>query len=453
MALLTEQAILLALAGLTATHERTYWVAYSGGLDSQVLLSLLHSTIPRRQLRALHINHGLHPEADNWQLHCRQYCEGQGIAFEARKVVVDRTASSLERQARESRYQIFESVLEPDDILLMAHHQDDQMETVLYRLLRGSGPRGMAGIPAQRKIGKGLLIRPLLNFSKAELTEYARVNDLQWIEDSSNLDTNFDRNFLRQEIIPRLKMRWPDAGKSLQRSAELSRESESLLQELAAMDSGLLQNNPETSFPVAILARLDHARQRNVLRYWFQSLSEKYAVPVPGYEELHRIVDELIPAAIDASPLLGWKNGQDDIQLRRFAGRLYVLKNFSADFDPSPRHIAPGIQLDLGANLGTVSLQECAADGIPCQDDDELQIRFRSDETSAKPAGRKTRSFKKLYQDYGVPPWLRDRIPLLYVNGNLAAVGDLFVCHTEPQQTGQKQLRLNWQRQDIHCGY
>lgn len=373
--------------------------------------------------------------------------------FECRKVAVDGSSSSLELQARQARYAVFDALLEPEDFLLMAHHQDDQMETVLYRLLRGSGPRGLAGIPARRPIGKGTLLRPLLKFNKSALSEYAEANDLSWIEDSSNSDTDFDRNFLRQEIIPLLKKRWPEAGKSIQRSAELCTESEILLQELARLDGGLHKDNLATSLPLDSLNKLDKARQRNVLRHWFQNLSAHYELPVPGYEELRRIVEELIPASIDAIPLVAWNKNNDEVQVRRFAGSLYVLKNFPAHFDAGDRDIEPGMQLELGARLGTVLLEEVSKEGIPYQEGDRLQIRFTGTEREAKPKGRKTRSFKKLYQDYGVPPWLRDRIPLLYINGNLAAVADIFICHDNLHEQGRKQLRFNWQRLDIHCGY
>ncbi|PCJ40401.1 MAG: tRNA lysidine(34) synthetase TilS [SAR86 cluster bacterium] len=464
MAPLTEQDILLSLPDLSATQGSTFWVAYSGGLDSQVLLSLLQKIIPTTQLRAVHINHGLSPQADDWQAHCQQYCQRSGISFECKTVVIDKSASSLELQARQARYAVFESLLQADDYLLMAHHQDDHMETVLYRLLRGSGPRGLAGIPAQRKIGKGILLRPLLKVSKEALTDYAKTTGLSWVEDSSNKDTNFDRNLLRQDIIPTLKMRWPQVGKSIQRSAELCFESEQLLQELAKIDAGQVLNTPdnipESSLAIASLTELNKPRQRNVLRYWFQGLAEGYGIPVPGYEELRRIVDELIPAAEDARPLVAWKNAKVNVQVRRFAGKIVVLKDFPAVFDKRVRAINLEEKLELGGNLGAVILEKLTAtsdlvatDGVCIEAGDALEIRFQCDEPEAKPIGRKTRSLKKNYQDYCVPPWLRDRIPLLFINGKLVAVADLFVCHGKGAKKGQKNVKINWQKLDIYCGY
>jgi len=453
MARLAEQDILLQLSDLSSKTTGLFWVAYSGGLDSQVLLNIARKAISPSQLQAIHINHGLSPQAETWQEHCRLYCEHLNIEFQCRKVEIDNSDSNLELQARQARYAVFESLIQENDYILMAHHQDDQMETILYRLLRGSGPKGLAGIPAQRKIGNGALLRPLLKYSKEALIEYADQSGLNWIEDESNKDINFDRNFLRQNIIPSIKSRWPSAGKSMQRSAELLFESERLLQDLAKIDVGEFIEEKKPSLPIDIMKGEDNSRQRNLLRYWFQDLAELYDIPMPGFEELRRIVEEVIPAAEDAQPLIFWKHAGTDMQLRRFAGKLYVLKDFPAKIDKTPQSIIPGENLDLGANLGCIKLEAVTSEGVIFKEGDELEIRFDSSQTEAKPVGRKTRTFKKLYQDYGVPSWLRDRIPLLYINGELAAVADLFICHEKAAKKGQKQLSISWQRADIHCGY
>ncbi len=404
-------------------------------------------------MRAIHINHGLSPHADAWQQHCQQYCTQQNIEFESRKVEIDKSSRNLELQARHARYQVFESLIKADDFILMAHHQDDQMETVLYRLLRGSGPKGLAGIPTQRTLGKGTLLRPLLVYSKEELTEYAKLAGLNWVEDDSNQDLSFDRNLLRHSIIPSMKYRWPSAGKSIQRSAELVAESEQLLQALAILDAGDFLASRQTVFPLELMQGKDLSRQRNLLRFWFKNLTEDYAIPGPGFEELRRIVEEVIPASEDAQPIVSWKQNETTIDLRRFANKLYVLKNFPREFKQSALSIKTGLNLDLGANLGSIVLEECADGGVRIQEGDEVEIRFDCAQSEVKPRDRKTRAFKKIFQDYAVPPWLRSRIPLLFVNGELAAVGDLFVCHNMAAKTNEKQLKINWQRADVYCGY
>lgn len=453
MARLAEQAILRQLADLSAFTKGLFWVAYSGGLDSQLLLHFCQKALPSTRLRAIHINHALSPKADAWQKHCQDYCTLHNIEFETRKVKISHSDGNLELQARQARYGVFSSLVREGDCILMAHHQDDQMETVLYRLLRGSGPKGLAGIPAKRALGKGTLLRPLLAYTKAELAEYAKQAGLSWVEDESNSDISFDRNLLRQVIIPSIKSRWPSAGKSIQRSAELLAESEQLLHALAMMDAGDFIATQKTFFPLELMAGKDLPRQRNVLRFWFQSLAEAYAIPVPGFEELRCIVEEMIPAPADAKPLISWRQDETTIDLRRFANKLFVLKNFPRDFKPTLHPVIPGMAIELGFNLGKITLEETSTGGVLYQEGDELEIRFDCTQSEAKPAGRKTRSFKKIFQDYGVPPWLRERIPLLFVNQKLAAVGDLFVCQNLAAKSGQKQLKINWQRADVYCGY
>lgn len=453
MARLAEQNVLQQLSDLSATTKGFFWVAYSGGLDSQVLLSLTLKAVPLEQLRAIHINHGLSPQAASWQEHCQQYCEQHNIFFECRKVEINKQINNLELQARKARYAVFEALVQENDYLLLAHHEDDQLETVLYRLLRGSGPRGLSGIPVQRKLGRGTLLRPLLGSSKEGLREYAVNTGLSWVEDYSNNNTDFDRNYLRQKIVPQLKKRWPQAAASVQRSADLSWESELLLRELAIVDAGDFFEGYRTSLPLQFMQGKDHVRQRNLLRYWFHLLADAFAVPMPGFEELRRIVEEVIPAAEDAQPLVCWQHAGTVVQLRRFADKLYVLKDFPERIKRSMLTIKPGESLELGSNLGLVKLEAIASGGVAFQDGDTLEIHFDCAQTEAKPAGRKTRSFKKLYQDYGVPPWLRDRLPLLFINGKLAAVADLFVCHDMSAKAGEKQLQISWQRADIHCGY
>ena len=453
MARLAEQEVLLQLSELSSKTNGLFWVAYSGGLDSQVLLALSQKAVPQTQLRAIHINHGLSSQANAWQEHCRLYCEQLNIDFECRKIELNNTTSNLELQARQARYEVFESIVNEDDYILMAHHQNDQIETVLYRLLRGSGLKGLAGIPVQRKLGRGILLRPLLKYSKQVLIEYAENSKLTWVEDSSNSNIDFDRNYLRQEIVSGLKARWPEVGKSIQRSADLSIESEGLLNELAKIDAEKSIIRNQSNLPVEFMKEMDDSRQRNVLRYWFHILAEDFNIAKPGFEELRCIVEEVIPAAEDAQPLVSWKHAGNKMQLRRFANKLYVLKNFPNEINRKALVIKIGENLELGANLGCVNLEATTSKGVVFQEGDKLEIRFDCIESEAKPAGRKTRSFKKLYQNYAVPPWMRDRIPLLFVNGKLSAVADLFVCHEMAAEDGQKQLKINWQRTDIHCGY
>ena len=453
MVRLAEQDVLQQLSELSSTNKGIFWVAYSGGLDSHVLLTLAQKAIPQTQLRAIHINHGLNPHAEDWQEHCRHTCEQLNVDFESKSVALNNDDSNLELQARQARYAVFETLLKKDDFILMAHHQNDQIETVLYRLLRGSGLKGLAGIPAQRPLGNGRLVRPLLKYSKQAITEYAESSKLKWVEDDSNANIDFDRNYLRQEIVPAIKARWPEAGNSIQRSADLSIESESLLNELAKLDAGNFIGKKQAFLPLAFMQDMNSARQRNILRYWFQTLAKDYNIIQPGFEELRCIVEEVIPAAEDAQPLVSWQSSEHEMQIRRFAKKLYLLKNYPQKLTEEAVVIKLDESAELGANLGRVNLEMVANGGAVFDEDDKLEIRFDCVESAVKPAGRKTRSFKKHYQDYAVPPWMRDRMPLLYINGKLAAVADLFICHDMAAKEGQKQIKINWERSDIYCGY
>jgi len=445
MALPAEQDLLQSLPELTSVPEARFWVAYSGGLDSQVLLDIARRCIPPRQLRAVHINHGLQAEADSWEQHCRDYCQLFGISFTNKKILVEPSQESLESAARRARYQVFESLLGEADYLLLAHHQDDQAETVLYHLMRGSGLRGLSGIPAQRTLAQGQLIRPLLPFSKPELREYAEGHQLSWMEDHSNRNTDFDRNFLRQQVLPLLKQRWPEAVQSIQRSAGLAQEAEHLLAVLAQIDATGVIDTDKNSIALAGLKNMEASRQRNLLRYWFGQLHARYAIPVPGFNELSRLVNELIPAAEDALPLVSWSREGVEVQARRFQDRLYVLKNFSGDCQLQALPINPGDKIDLPANLGKLNLRE-SEHGIAISENDCLEIRFASEQKSVRPQGRRSRSFKKIYQDYKVPPWMRDRMPLLFRNGKLVAVADLFVVDGEDDERAENHVILCWER-------
>jgi len=213
-----------------------WWVGFSGGLDSTVLLhalAQLHLPVP---VRALHINHQISPNADAWQIQCAEFCAQYSIPFHAEKVRVENTGKGIEDAARAVRYSVFEKNLAPNDFLLTAHHANDQAETLLLRLMRGTGPRGLAAMAAVRALGAGSLVRPLLHFTRAELEAYARLHQLSWVDDESNLDNDYDRNFLRNQVIPLLHNRWPEFKRKWQQTAELCAQQEMVMEEIGCED-------------------------------------------------------------------------------------------------------------------------------------------------------------------------------------------------------------------------
>lgn len=215
-------------------------VGYSGGLDSTVLLNLLVGLVAPNRITAVHVNHGLSPQADEWETFCRQQAMQLQLPFVAQKVSVKNLGQGIEEAARDQRYQVFEQYLPAGGALLLAHHQDDQQETLLLRLLRGAGPKGLGAMDQRRRFGEGWLVRPLLQASRRALEEYATEHQLSWIEDPSNQDTHFDRNYLRSKVLPLINRRWPGASQTMGRSAHLCRESDALLTDLAQLDMAQL---------------------------------------------------------------------------------------------------------------------------------------------------------------------------------------------------------------------
>lgn len=431
-------------------------VAYSGGVDSTVLLHLLHEAHAQGALaapiHALHINHALQPDANRWQEHCQQVCAGLELTLHTNQVqVVPAPGESLEDCARNARHAVFESVLQPGEVLALAHHRDDQVETVFFRLLRGSGVAGLAGMPRSRTCGRGLLFRPLLDWSRADLLAYARGHNLAWIEDASNQDQRFDRNFLRGAVMPLLLQRWPGLAGAVERSAQLSSEAAHLLDILAAIDFATAAGPQSGQLRVDALLMHDEVRQRNLLRHWLQRLHTECGYAAPTYQVLQRIASEVLNAAPDAEPLLVWGSGANAVELRRHRNLLHM-------FAPLPALAETLLwrtdrKLSLPVPLGSMELQAGSGLGLPHDRLAEVHVRFRSGGEQVKPAGRPTRPLKKILQDAGIPPWLRDRIPLLYVRDELVAVADLLICEGWLSEGGENTCQIVWLHPDLDCGY
>jgi len=304
----------------------TVWAAFSGGLDSTVLLHLLrHSGLP---VKALHVNHHLQPAANRWVEHCRTMCAQLDVPIYVLDVKVDpNDAGGPEAAARAARYEAFLSVMRPGDCLATAHHQDDQAETVLLRLLRGSGVAGLAAIRTQSEFAGGTLWRPLLRRSRSSLREYAERHALSWIEDPHNLDPRYARSFLRNEIFPRFSQRWPQAIELLARTAEHCADAVELLDELAVRDLkraviGAKQGVRFSGLSVRRLLQLPRSRRNNLLRYW----AAGGGFELPPFDALARLEREVLRARPDAAPLLGWGG----TELRRFRDTLYLMQRLPA---------------------------------------------------------------------------------------------------------------------------
>jgi len=422
--ILDSACLLDRLAALTGSDRASRWlVAFSGGIDSAVLLhALCHaSAIDRSKIIAIHIDHGLHPDSGDWALHCRQVADQLGIASIIRQVTIDdQSGSSLEAAAREARYAVLSAAMNQGDCVLSAHHQDDQAETLLLNLMRGSGTAGLAGIGAVQRFGCGRLLRPLLGVRGEAILDYAQRHDLVWIDDPGNEDRRFDRNFLRREIMPQLAARWPAVTARLGHSAALASEGSALLRELADIDIG--GAGSAERLDLAAVRGLSRARQRNLLR---RAVALCGLPPAPA-TRLHQAVHELIPAREDAQPLVCWQSAE----LRRYRDRLYVMAALSAPPVAPVQALRPGASLDLGPGMGTLRLAAGVGGGIDSAlAAAGLTIRFRHGGEEIRPAGREcTHKLKKLMQQEGIVPWMRERLPLLYACEDLVAVADLWIA-------------------------
>ncbi len=412
-------------------------VAWSGGRDSTVLLHAAIAVAGERPLRALHVNHGLQPDAEAWVRHCQAVGRALDVPLVVRRVEIEAgDAAGPEAAAREARYRAFAAALRPGEALLTAHHLDDQFETVLLRLLRGAGPAGLAGIRELASFGPGWLLRPWLACPRSLLVDYAERAGLCWIDDPSNADAALDRNYLRHEVLPLLSARWPSAARTAGRAAQLCAEAARLLDTLA--DRELAELSDADSLSLAGLRTLDDARQRLVLRRFLQ----RHGIRPPGATRLRSGLQQFLSARADAAPLLAWPGAQ----LRRYRERLYLLPG---DPEQRPRNVSWDGRgtLVLGGLAGRVRLEADAAGGIdPRWLRDGLTVRFRRGGERIRPeAARQHRRLKTLLQEAGVLPWMRQQLPLLYAGDRLLAVADLWLAADCLAPVGRPGLRLRWQ--------
>ncbi len=291
-------------------------VAFSGGADSTALLAAL-ARVRRAGLkvRAVHVDHQLRPDAARWSAHCRRRARELGIPLEVRRIVVPRPrGASPEAAARLARYAALAQALRPQEILLTAHQQEDQLETVLLQLLRGAGVAGLAAMPASAPFARGRLVRPLLEIPGAQLRAWLRARGLDWVEDDSNADERFDRNYLRRRVLPALRARWPAAAATVARSARHLAEAQQLLDALGTVDAAGAQVGAALSVP--LLRRLDPARRRNALRHWITSAG----FPVPPARRLEEIAAKVLAARADRHPFVEWSG----VRVRRHAQLLHL---------------------------------------------------------------------------------------------------------------------------------
>lgn len=430
-ALLNRLLELLGAALADVPAERR-WVACSGGLDSMTLFHLLcrlHAAAGQAPPQVLHVDHGLQPEAAHWAQQVRGWVAAQGARCQVLRVRVDRhDPRGLEAAARRARYQAFADALPAGAVLLLAHHQDDQVETLLLRLLRGTGPAGLGGMQAHRVLGSGELRRPLLEVTRDQLSQVAQALAVPFVNDPSNLQVQHDRNYLRHQVLPIMAARWPGYRATLSRSAGLAGAQQSLLERAwmpAEADDGTL--------PVSVLAA-DADAGMTQLHLWLHRhgvLAPSRARLLELYRQARARADAQVRVELGA------------VEARRFAGRLYLLPRQR----PSLSAATCLWQLEQACDLPHGRL--AATPGQPGLDRtlSVLVVQFRQGGERFQPAGRMhSTTLKKLLQSWGVPPWERDRLPLLYHGDELVAVADLAVAEGREDRSG---WALHWQPRRI----
>ena len=442
-------------------------IAYSGGVDSQVLLHALAKLKNQQKilqtLHVCHINHGLSDNAKDWQTFAKHQCINHNLPFLCKKVDLDTQGTqSIEALARDARYQALQEYAPKNSVILTGHHLDDQSETFLLALKRGSGLKGLSAMQAMSDLGDHSLARPLLNISRGQIVSYAKDHKLDWIEDESNQDIRYDRNFLRHQIMPVLAQRWPSITQTIARSAAHCFEGQQLLNELAEQDLKQLNAEHMTKQPSLFansLKTLSQARFNNVIRYY---LSEQKAL-MPSTEQLSQLYLQLSSPS-DKCPEV--KVG--DKWFRRFKKHWYLTGEFSDISEQtlclSQNNSVLLSEIMLPDNLGRISVTPFTAEAINTPVDEKemhflkthdikaplvhqrVTIGFSHQNPKCLPDYRQQRRpLKKVLQELNIPPWQRQRIPFLYYDNTLVAALGYFVCKEFIPEPLCDKLCIMWQ--------
>ncbi|MEH6516985.1 MAG: tRNA lysidine(34) synthetase TilS [Halioglobus sp.] len=420
-----------------------WYVGFSGGLDSTVLLHLISrwasDNAAAPTLTAVHVNHSLQAEADQWQRHCENVCGQLGVEIVCQQVQVVEQGRGIESAARDSRYQCFTELLSDSDVLYLGHHLDDQVETFFLRLMRGAGVQGLAGMPGERALGPGRLVRPLLSMSRQQLEEYALQQSLTYIEDPSNQDDGLDRNYLRNQVLPLLDGRWPGYRNAVARaSGHLSRVAGSLSATLAAPNT--CHNDWGDVGFVADDLSGDPQDAMAQIRGWLRD----QACQMPDLSSLQEFTRQLLQGGGDSKARLDC----GVYALQRYRGAIYLLPADGPWQAPAGVALLPGDAVVL-PGVGTVTLEPTMGPGLMLAEAESVTLSSRQGGERCQIAGKAhSSSLKQLLQEAGVPPWWRARVPLLYRGEILLAIGGLALCQTdylrEQPPAGEKNWKLCW---------
>ena len=420
-----------------------FCIAFSGGMDSTVLLHVMKNIIDEKsQIRAIHINHNIVDNSKVWTRTCKSICKNFGIDIEIISLEVTHNGYGLEAAARDERYKKLKEKLYENEYLLTAHHEEDQMETVFLRMARGTGLDGLQGINEKYSFGEGIIFRPMLEVSKTSVMDYAKEHQLKWVEDSSNQDTHFDRNFLRKKIIPQFRERWPSIASSVSRLSQLSAQNIKILNQIAEEDIGPIANMNE--LPLAKLLDKSFERANNMLRYIILA----NGMSIPSMKTLQDGLKEMLDPETDKS-VIAWK----DYCIRKYKNHLYFLSN--SDLEPNKVDVRIpweiGKTVNLGENIGSIEATFIHGDGLSIEKcENKLTISYRQGGELIKPIGHRiNKSLKNLFQENQILPWMRDKIPLIYYQDELVSVADLWFNQNYVASQNEAGFVVNWHKKMI----
>lgn len=415
-------------------------MALSGGLDSRVLLEAMAAlrVVLDLPLLAAHVDHGLHPDSGAWAAFCAETCAGLGVPLHTLRM--DARAppgASPEAYARTLRYQALRGVVGAGDVLMIGHHRDDQAETVLLQLLRSAGPHGLAAMPRCTSWEGAWLCRPLLDFPRQALREFAVARGLRWIEDPSNDSARFERNFLRHQVIPILGRRWPAIARTLAQAADRQADAAAVLDTMASEDLQGVRCGGEGALSASAMRALSLPRRRNLLRAWLRAAG----LPPPPAGRLRELAGPFLDAARDRQPRVSWSG----VEVRRYRDAVHAMPAVVA---PHPVHVFPwDLRERLALPCGVLYVEAAVGAGLKqalCRPG-TVTVRWRGGGERCRPAGHShTRPLKRLFQEAGIPPWRRDRLPLVYLGDRLAAVAGLWVCEPFAADPGEPGWALRW---------
>jgi tRNA(Ile)-lysidine synthase len=429
------------LTRLLPDHCRRIVIGYSGGIDSHVLLHLCaFQPEIKNKVTAVYIHHGLQQAAGDWGEHCRQQCLILGVDFKMIRVNAEAMpGDSPEAAARNARYSALQGLLEPGDVLLLAQHREDQMETVLLQLFRGSGVQGLAAMPVCAVFGRGLMLRPLLDVAKKEIQQYAARHELHWVDDPSNQSCDFDRNYLRNQVVPLLKQRWPSLDMTVARSARHCGDAARLLGDWAGQALEAIVDPRDRSLSISAWSQFNSHQGNWLLRQWLRMLGLR----PPSQAILKSLVEQLIHAKDTADPQIFTQG----YYIRKYRRKLFCISEayFCKELDVR-QWDRRDVVFEMMNGYKLTRIESSAGIDKRLWDARVVTVGNRVGGEKIKIPGRAGHHcLKKLYQEAGIPPWDRDLRPLVYLNGRLAAVAGLWVAEWAWSLREGDCYRLLWQ--------